>query len=135
MIDIQAHRGPDDRGLWRDLPEGGSVGMGSRRLAILDLSPAGHMPMSNLDGSLTIVYNGEIYNYPRLRRELESKGYHFRSRSDTEAVLYLYQEYGPTCVRFLNGMFSIAIYILLFFAVIFLPIMISLEMKEKDSNN
>lgn len=111
MNDVQAHRGPDDRGVWeRRTPKGEGVGLASTRLSILDLSPAGHMPMSTGDGRLTIVYNGEVYNYPQLRRDLESKGYQFRSRSDTEAVLYLYQEYGPECVRHLNGMFAIAIW-------------------------
>lgn len=111
MTDALAHRGPDDRGLWQTVSaDGGWVGLGSRRLSILDLSPAGHMPMSTPDGRLTIVYNGEVYNYPRLRLELESKGYQFRSSSDTEAVLYLYQEYGSDCLRHLNGMFAIAIW-------------------------
>lgn len=111
MTLAQAHRGPDDQGTWETtLPDGRRVGLGSRRLAILDLSAAGHMPMSTPDGLLTIVYNGEIYNYPQLRRKLESKGYLFRSNSDTEAVLYLYDEYGPECVRRLNGMFALAIW-------------------------
>jgi len=111
MTDIQAHRGPDDRGVWETvLPNGTWVGLGSRRLSILDLSPAGRMPMSTPDGSITIVYNGEVYNYPQLRAELEAAGYVFRSNSDTEAVLYLYQHKGPEAVRELNGMFSIAIW-------------------------
>ncbi|HEX3083079.1 MAG TPA: asparagine synthase (glutamine-hydrolyzing) [Pyrinomonadaceae bacterium] len=111
MTDIQEHRGPDDRGTWdTSLPDGQWVGLGSRRLAILDLSPAGHMPMSTPDGNLTIVYNGEVYNYHALRRSLEQKGYQFHSNSDTEAVLYLYREYGPDCVRHLNGMFAMAIW-------------------------
>ena len=111
MNRIQAHRGPDDEGIWeRTLSDGSRVGLGSRRLAILDLSPAGHMPMSTPDGLQTIVYNGEIYNYLKLRRELEVKGYTFRSRSDTEAILYLYREYGPECINRLNGMFAIAIW-------------------------
>jgi asparagine synthase (glutamine-hydrolysing) len=111
VTDVQAHRGPDDRGLWETVMTDGSwVGLGSRRLSILDLSPAGHMPMTTSAGDLTIVYNGEIYNYPQLRRELETLGYQFRSHSDTEAVLYLYQEYGPDCLRHLNGMFAIAIW-------------------------
>lgn len=111
MTDVQSHRGPDDRGTWETrLPNGDWVGLGSRRLAILDLSSAGHMPMSTPDGRLTIVYNGEMYNYPQLRRELESKGHRFRSDCDTEAVLYLYKEYGPDCVRHINGMFAIAIW-------------------------
>src|SRR6185503_5052761 len=111
MTDAQVHRGPDDRGTWsRTLPNGDRIGLGSRRLAILDLSPAGHMPMSTPDGLLTIVYNGEIYNYPELRRDLENRGYTFRSGSDTEAILYLYREYGPEIVTKLNGMFAIAIW-------------------------
>src|SRR4051812_41285836 len=85
MTDIQAHRGPDDSGtLAERLPDGTWVGLGSRRLAILDLSPAGHMPMSTPDGALSIVYNGEVYNSPAIRRELEGRGYRFRSSSDTE---------------------------------------------------
>jgi asparagine synthase (glutamine-hydrolysing) len=111
MNTIQAHRGPDDHGAWEIiLPDGCRIGLASRRLAILDLSAAGHMPMHSPDGNLTIVYNGEVYNYPQLRRELESKGYKFRSNSDTEAVLYLYKEYGPESVRRLNGMFAFAIW-------------------------
>lgn len=111
MTDIQAHRGPDDRGLWEQrLADGTWVGLGSRRLSILDLSPAGHMPMSTPDGSITIVYNGEVYNYPQLRTELEAAGYVFRSNCDTEAVLYLYQHKGPDAVRELNGMFALAIW-------------------------
>jgi asparagine synthase (glutamine-hydrolysing) len=111
MNNVQAHRGPDDEGLWETrLPDGGCVGLGSRSLAILDLSPAGHMPMSTLKGRFTITYNGEVYNYPELRRELEVKGYKFRSRSDTEAVLYLYQEHGASSVARLKGMFAFAIW-------------------------
>ena len=68
--------------------------MGSRRLAILDLSTAGHMPMSTPDGRLTIVYNGEVYNYRQIENELEAKGYRFRSTTDTEAILYLFQDMG-----------------------------------------
>ena len=111
MTDIQAHRGPDDRGTWNRCSESGDrVGLGSRRLSILDLTTAGHMPMSTSDGLLTIVYNGEIYNYPELRRELETKGHKFRSNCDTEAVLYLYREYGVDSVKRLNGMFAYAIW-------------------------
>ena len=111
MNSVQAHRGPDDEGIWETrLPDGEFIGLGSRRLAILDLSPAGRMPMSTPDGRLTITYNGEVYNYPQLRRELEARGYKFRSRSDTEAVLYLYQEYGVASVNRIKGMFALAIW-------------------------
>src|SRR5262245_64522926 len=112
MTEVIAHRGPDDAGTFWAPIDGGTraVGLGSRRLAILDLSPAGHMPMSTPDGCLTIVYNGEIYNSPCLRRELEDKGYNFRSSGDTEVVLQLYREYGPESVKRLNGMFAFVIW-------------------------
>ncbi|MCD4686807.1 MAG: asparagine synthetase B, partial [Anaerolineae bacterium] len=111
MTRVLAHRGPDDEGVWsRDLPNGGWVGLGSRRLSILDLSPAGHMPMSTPDGSLTLTYNGEIYNYPALRCELEARGHRFRSNADTEALLYLYQDEGPGFVRRLQGIFAVALW-------------------------
>jgi asparagine synthase (glutamine-hydrolysing) len=111
MIDVQRHRGPDDQGIWsRQLSPHSWVGLGSARLSILDLSPAGHMPMSTPDGTLTVVYNGEIYNSPQLRAELESKGCQFQSRTDTEVVLWLYATEGVSCVRRLNGMFAFAIW-------------------------
>jgi len=110
MTSVQAHRGPDDSGFWeRRFPDGTYIGLGSRRLAILDLSPDGHMPMSNEDGSVWITYNGEIYNFADLRRELESKGHRFRSHTDTEAIVHLYEEYGVECLNHLNGMFAFAI--------------------------
>ncbi|MBI3475485.1 MAG: asparagine synthase (glutamine-hydrolyzing) [Acidobacteria bacterium] len=110
MTHVQTHRGPDDSGLWeRRFPDGGYIGLGSRRLAILDLSPGGHMPMSNEDGLLWITYNGEIYNFADLRRELEGKGHRLRSHTDTEVVVHLYEEYGVDCVNRLNGMFAFAI--------------------------
>src|SRR5215813_3736406 len=85
MTSVQAHRGPDDSGVWeRSFPDGSYVGLGSRRLAIIDLSPGGHMPMRNGDGSVWITYNGEIYNFTELRRELQAKGYRFASHTDTE---------------------------------------------------
>jgi len=110
MTQVQAHRGPDDSGLWeRKFPDGSYIGMGSRRLAILDLSPLGHMPMANANRTLWITYNGEIYNFPELRRELESKGHKFVSHTDTEVILHLYEQEGPDCVKRLNGMFAFAI--------------------------
>ena len=110
MTQVQAHRGPDDSGLWeRRFPDGSYVGLGSRRLAILDLSPLGHMPMCNEDRTVWITYNGEIYNFAELRRELENKGHRFASHTDTEVILHLYEEEGPDCVKRLNGMFAFAI--------------------------
>ncbi len=110
MTRVQAHRGPDDSGLWeRRFPDGSYVGLGSRRLAILDLSADGHMPMCNEDRTVWITYNGEIYNFAELRRELQSKGHHFASNTDTEVVIHLYEEEGADCVLRLNGMFAFAI--------------------------
>ena len=110
MTHVQAHRGPDDSGLWdRKFPDGSYIGLGSRRLAILDLSPLGHMPMCNEDRTIWITYNGEIYNFAELRHELESKGHRFVSHTDTEVILHLYEQEGPDCVKRLNGMFAFAI--------------------------
>ena len=110
MTNVQTHRGPDDSGLWeRHFPDGGYIGLGSRRLAILDLSADGHMPMSNEDGSVWITYNGEIYNFADLRRELEGKGHRFRSHTDTEVIVHLYEEDGVDCLNRLQGMFALAI--------------------------
>jgi asparagine synthase (glutamine-hydrolysing) len=110
MTHVQAHRGPDDFGMWdRTFPDGSYLALGSRRLAILDLSTSGRMPMCNADGTLWITYNGEIYNFAELRRELRSKGYRFTSNTDTEVVLHLYEEEGADCVHRFNGMFAFAI--------------------------
>lgn len=105
MRDVFAYRGPDDAGLYLD----GPVGLGHRRLSIIDLG-GGHQPMSNEDGSLRIVFNGEIYNYRTLREELIAKGHRFQSQSDTEVILHLYAERGEACVHALNGMFAFAIW-------------------------
>jgi asparagine synthase (glutamine-hydrolysing) len=108
MNDIMAHRGPDDAGLkWFD---DSSSGLAQRRLSIIDLSPAGHQPMSNETGDLWIVLNGEIYNYKELADEVQSKGVRLRSSSDTEILLYAYQIWGEECLERLNGMFAFAIY-------------------------
>src|SRR5262245_27531474 len=104
MLAAMAHRGPDDEGTFID----GAAALGHKRLAIIDLQ-TGHQPMSNEDGSLWIVLNGEIYNYIELRRELEGR-YRFRTRSDTEVLLHLYEERGTACLDALNGMFSFAIW-------------------------
>ncbi len=110
MTAVQAHRGPDDSGMWsRRFPDGSYVGLGSRRLAIIDLSSSGHMPMCNEDRSVWITYNGEIYNFQDLCCELQSKGHRFVSETDTEAILHLYEEEGEECVNRLNGMFAFAI--------------------------
>src|SRR6202011_1718734 len=100
MTSIQAHRGPDDSGIWdRRFGDGSYVGLGSRRLAILDLSASGPMPMCNEDRSVWITYNGEIYNFAELRSDLESHGHRFFSDTDTEVVLRLYEREGQDCVK------------------------------------
>ena len=110
MTHVQAHRGPDDSGLWEQrFPDGSYIGLGSRRLAILDLSASGHMPMANEERSVFITYNGEVYNFADLRHELQVKGYRFASDTDTEVVLHLFEEEGPDCVKRLNGIFAFAI--------------------------
>src|SRR3954464_10378230 len=101
-----AHRGPDGSG--RTLH--GPVALGNRRLAIIDLSPLGAMPMKTDDGLHTITYNGELYNFLDLRHELEGLGHRFRSRTDTEVVLHSYVEWGERCVERFNGMFAFAVY-------------------------
>ncbi len=106
MCDIQAHRGPDDRGVTSLRP----VCLGARRLSIIDLSPAGHMPMSDDTGRWWITYNGEVYNFPELRNDLERKGHSFRSRTDTEVVLHSFMEWGEQCIDRFVGMFAFAVY-------------------------
>jgi len=108
MRDTLKHRGPDDAGTFMSPDH--RVGFGFRRLSIVDLSPAGHQPMSSPDGAITIIFNGEIYNHQVLRKEFESKGRTYRSRSDTESILYAYQEYGLEFVHKLLGMFALAIW-------------------------
>src|SRR5947209_10878367 len=110
MTSVQAHRGPDDSGVWdQRFPDDCYIGLGSRRLAILDLSPLGHMPMCNEDRTLWITYNGEIYNFAELRHEMEGKGHRFASRTDTEVILHLYEQEGSECDKRLKGMFAFAI--------------------------
>ena len=108
MTSILSHRGPDDEGIY--ISKNKKTGLGHRRLSIIDLSPAGHQPMSNEDGSIWITFNGEIYNFKDLRVELEQKGRRFKSQSDTEVIIHLYEEYGDGCVEHLRGMFSFAIW-------------------------
>lgn len=108
MADALEHRGPDDRGYHHDPAAG--VGLAHNRLSILDLTDAGHQPMYNADQSIVLVYNGEIYNFQELRRELESAGHHFASRCDTEVVLRAYEQWGAACVNRFCGMFALAIW-------------------------
>src|SRR5262245_8590728 len=106
MIEAQAHRGPDAWGVWSDE----RCALGHRRLSIIDLSEAGRQPMSNADGGVQITFNGEIYNFQQLRRELESLGYNFRTRTDTEAIIYAYEQWGVDCLARLRGMFAFGIW-------------------------
>jgi asparagine synthase (glutamine-hydrolysing) len=106
MTDVMSHRGPDDRGLYRRH----NVALGHRRLSILDLSPAGHQPMGNEDGTVWVVFNGEIYNYKPMRRELESLGHRFHSNTDTEVIVHAYEQYGLDFVSKFRGMFAFGIW-------------------------
>lgn len=105
MIDRLAHRGPDDRGLYRD----DHAALGFRRLAIVDL-PGGHQPLANEDGTVQVVFNGEIYNFPALRHRLEARGHRLRSSGDTEVLVHLYEDEGPRMFHLLRGMFALAIW-------------------------
>ncbi|MBM3145493.1 MAG: asparagine synthase (glutamine-hydrolyzing) [Chloroflexi bacterium] len=106
MTDALAHRGPDGEGFYTD----SFIGLGHRRLAIIDLSPAGHQPMITRDGQFVIVYNGEVYNFQELRLELEALGYQFHSRTDSEVVLYAYAEWREKALEKFNGMYAFAIW-------------------------
>jgi asparagine synthase (glutamine-hydrolysing) len=105
MCEAIVHRGPDDEGIYAK----GSVGMGMRRLSIIDLS-GGRQPISSENGSVWVVFNGEIYNFSELRRELESRGHRFSTHTDTEVIVHLYEDMGADCVKKLRGMFAIALY-------------------------
>jgi asparagine synthase (glutamine-hydrolysing) len=106
MREALIHRGPDDAGLHMD----GAIGLGHRRLSILDLSAAGHQPMCNEDGSVWLVFNGEIYNYVELTSVLRARGHTFRSATDSEVILHLYEDEGPRCLQSLNGMFAFVVW-------------------------
>lgn len=106
MIAVQRHRGPDDEGY---LCEPG-IGLGFCRLAILDLTPAGHQPMFNEDGTVWLVFNGEIYNFQELVPELERAGHRFRSRSDSEVIIHAYEQWGAECLQRFIGMFAFTIW-------------------------
>src|SRR5438128_1004412 len=105
MCRVIAHRGPDDQGIF--VKDG--VALGMRRLSIIDLA-GGHQPISGEDGSVTIVFNGEIYNYKDLQRDLEARGHRFQTHSDTEAIVHAYEEHGASCVDYFRGMFAFAIW-------------------------
>jgi asparagine synthase (glutamine-hydrolysing) len=112
MLARIAHRGPDDEGVW--VSEAGPAGMraalGHRRLAIIDLSPAGHQPMSDAAGRYWLTFNGEIYNFRELREELRVRGHEFASNCDSEVIVYAYKEWGAECLSRFNGMFALAIW-------------------------
>jgi len=115
MSSVLSHRGPDDEGVYISAQHAGigshvNIGLGHRRLSIIDLSEAGRQPMSNEDKTIWMVFNGEIYNFQSLRAELESKGHRFHSRTDTEAIIHLYEEEGIDAVKRLVGMFAFAIW-------------------------
>jgi asparagine synthase (glutamine-hydrolysing) len=111
MLRALVHRGPDDAGvsIWAESENSAYTAFAHRRLSIIDLSKAGHQPMSTPDGRFSIIFNGEIYNYLTLRRELETEGLQFTSHTDTEVLLHLYARRGPECLRSLRGMFAFAI--------------------------
>ncbi len=110
MCAAMHHRGPDDEGFYINNKITPAIGLGHRRLSIIDLSSEGRQPMPNEDKTLWIVFNGEIYNYPELRLELIQKGHCFSSHTDTEVVIHLYEEYGKDCLKYLRGMFAFAIW-------------------------
>src|SRR6266481_488265 len=105
MCGIISHRGPDDEGHYIS----GDVALGMRRLSIIDLAH-GHQPISNEDETVWVILNGEIYNFQKLRDELESKGHRFRTRTDTEVIVHLYDDVGLECFRRLRGMFALALW-------------------------
>ena len=106
MTDVIRHRGPDADGIYVN----GNIGLGHRRLSIIDLSEAGRQPMFSADQQLAIVFNGEIYNFLDHRADLQQRGHSFHSKTDTEVILYLYREYGEQCLHYLRGMFALALW-------------------------
>ena len=106
MARTLTHRGPDGEGVWTE----GNIGLAHRRLSIIDLRAVAGQPMSNEDGSVWITFNGEIYNFPELRKDLEQRGHVFRTNSDTEVIVHAYETYGKECLRHLRGMFAVAIW-------------------------
>ena len=119
MIETLSHRGPDDKGIYIKTVSNSQlsisndtfqVGLGHRRLSIIDLTQTGHQPMCNERGNIWIVFNGEIYNFQEIREELQKKGYQFKGKSDTEVILYSYEQWGEECLNRFNGMFSFAVW-------------------------
>jgi asparagine synthase (glutamine-hydrolysing) len=111
MLSRMAHRGPDDEGVYlTETSTGEHIALGHRRLSIIDLSSAGHEPMSDASGRIWLTYNGEIYNFKELRRVLESRGHRFKSNTDAEVIIYAYLEWGRDCLTRFNGMFAFAIW-------------------------
>ncbi|NDJ61856.1 MAG: asparagine synthase (glutamine-hydrolyzing), partial [Chloroflexi bacterium] len=106
MAGVIAHRGPDSEGFYID----GNMGLGHRRLAIIDLSPLGNQPMANETGDIVLIYNGELFNYQELRVRLQAAGHRFRSNSDTEVIIHAYEEWGDACVERFNGQFAFVIW-------------------------
>ena len=109
MEDRIAHRGPDASGHTIFETENQIIGFGHRRLSIIDLSQNANQPLGNEDNTIIVVYNGEVYNYPQLHKKLIKKGHKFRSKSDTEVITHLYEEYGDECINHLEGMFAFAL--------------------------
>ena len=105
MTDCMVHRGPDDSGYFSD----GFVGLGHRRLSVIDLE-SGHQPMSNEDGSVFVVFNGEIYNFQDLKNILAGKGHTFKTNCDAEVIVHGYEEWDKGCIEAFNGMFSFVVY-------------------------
>ena len=105
MNDTIRHRGPDDEGYYQD----SRASLGMRRLSIIDLF-TGHQPISNENGDIWVIYNGEIYNFQAVRAELETRGHRFKTRTDTEIIVHAYEEYGDDCVKYFNGMFALALW-------------------------
>ncbi|HEX8184825.1 MAG TPA: asparagine synthetase B, partial [Blastocatellia bacterium] len=111
MLSRIAHRGPDDEGIYvAETSTGERIGLGHRRLSIIDLSLAGHEPMPDASEQIWLTFNGEIYNFKELRKELEGCGHRFRSETDGEVIIYAYMEWGRECLSRLNGMFAFAIW-------------------------
>jgi len=108
MRDTLIHRGPDDEGIY--ISKDKKVGFGFRRLSIIDLSKAGNQPMTNEDKTIWLIFNGEIYNFQEIKKDLEKKGHKFHSKTDSEVVIHLYEEKGEKCLEYLNGMFAFAIW-------------------------